>query len=85
VHVARAIALEPLLLLLEHATATLEAAVVPSLGADIARVAAARGTAVLAITEDSRFANAVAVRRLRLDAATGALAPVGGGWRPWSA
>jgi hypothetical protein len=42
-------------------------------------VASRRGTAILALSVDEPFAGAVAARVLRIDAASGRLAPV----RPW--
>jgi putative ABC transport system ATP-binding protein len=82
VHLARALAIDPRVLVLEHPTVTLDATAGPGLAADIARVAAARHLTVIAVTEDDRFAEALDARRLRLNAATGALVPVRG-WRRW--
>jgi predicted ABC-type transport system involved in lysophospholipase L1 biosynthesis ATPase subunit len=82
VHLARALAIDPRVLVLEHPTVTLGAEAAPGLAADVARVATARHLAVIAVTEDDRFADALGGRRVRLDAATGALAPARG-WRRW--
>lgn len=73
IHLARALAMSPALLLLEHPTAGVEPDDRSTLGALIARVAGRRQLALLALTQDERFAAAVADRRLALDGATGAL------------
>ena len=70
----RALALEPSVLLLEHATAAVGRLSVPLLARDVRRAAIGRGIATLAIGADSDFASAVADRVLTLDAATGRLA-----------
>jgi ABC-type sulfate/molybdate transport systems ATPase subunit len=82
VHLARALAIDPHVLLLEHPTTALDAEAAPRLGADVARVADARHLAVIAVTEDDRFARELGGRRVRLQAATGALQALGG-WRRW--
>jgi len=74
-HLARAIALAPALLILEHPTATLEKGQGRALGEVVARVAAARGLATLIVSEDAAFADAAASRRLALQAASGDLKP----------
>jgi putative ABC transport system ATP-binding protein len=80
-HVARALALAPRLLLLEHPTARLPGdAQTSALAADIARLCHARQLAALAMTNDEPFARAVATRNLRLDAATGELEPLKKRW-----
>jgi ABC-type transporter Mla maintaining outer membrane lipid asymmetry ATPase subunit MlaF len=81
VHLARAIALDPDLLLLEHPTAGLSAGEVRALARDVRAMAESRGLAVLAVTEDAEFAKVVADRRWVLDAASGALHARG--WRRW--
>jgi ABC-type lipoprotein export system ATPase subunit len=80
VHLARAIALEPALLILEHPTADVPEAARRSLADDVAAMAEARGLAALVITQDADFALRVAHRALRLEPATGALKPVKRGW-----
>jgi ABC-type transporter Mla maintaining outer membrane lipid asymmetry ATPase subunit MlaF len=80
VHLARAIALEPSLLILEHPTAGLPADTLERYGADVAAVADARRLAVLVLTQDEEFARRVAVRALRLQPASGALKPIKRGW-----
>jgi ABC-type transporter Mla maintaining outer membrane lipid asymmetry ATPase subunit MlaF len=73
VHLARALGPGPELLLLEHPTAGLDRAAAEGFGGTLARVAPARRLGWVALTEDERFAKAAGARRLRLDAATGAL------------
>jgi predicted ABC-type transport system involved in lysophospholipase L1 biosynthesis ATPase subunit len=73
VRIARALAFDPDVLLLEHASAPLPVEAVGRLGADIRRLAAERGCALLAATVDPRFAAAVAARVLTLEPATGRL------------
>jgi ABC-type lipoprotein export system ATPase subunit len=75
VRVGRAIALEPEVLLLEHATARVPREAVASLAADIRTVAERRGLAVVAATADEAFASAVASCVLTLDPASGRLKP----------
>jgi ABC-type transporter Mla maintaining outer membrane lipid asymmetry ATPase subunit MlaF len=72
---ARALALDPAIVLLEHATATVERGDLSSLGRDIQAVTARRGAAVLAVTADAAFAEALATRVLTLQPATGRLMP----------
>jgi ABC-type transporter Mla maintaining outer membrane lipid asymmetry ATPase subunit MlaF len=79
-HLARAVALEPALLLLEHPTAQIPEAARAAFAADIVRVTDARRLAVLIITQDQAFAQKVAHRTLKLNGATGALSPVRRGW-----
>ena len=73
VRLARALALDPAILLLEHPTAAMPRADVESLGRHVNAIATARGAALLAATADEAFARAVARRVLTLDAATGKL------------
>lgn len=72
-HLARAVALGPSLLVLEHPTAALPAAASAAFGADVARLAGERRLATLIITEDRTFAARVAHRVFALQAATGRL------------
>lgn len=72
-HFARAIALEPRLLLMEHPTANLPEADRVAFGALVARVADARGLTVLAMTLDPVFAAHASQRTLTLQPATGKL------------
>ena len=81
VHLARALAQVPQVLLLEHPTAALERDGVERLAKDVRRVAAARQLALLVISQDAAFISSVAERRLILNPATGALTPKRGfGW-----
>jgi lipoprotein-releasing system ATP-binding protein len=81
VRLARALALDPAVILLEHATASVDRDQAVPLGERIRRVAAQRGVAIVAVTADPVFASAVADRVLVLDAGTGRLAPRRGtGW-----
>lgn len=81
-HLARALALDPHFVIVEHPTAGVEAAPArDALAADLARACA--DTAALVLTNDDAFARAVAPRNLRLDGATGALKPLKKGWLTW--
>ena len=73
VRVGRAIALDPAILLLEHASARLPREQVAAAGTQMQAVAAARGMALVAATADDVFAKAVAKRVLTLEPATGRL------------
>ena len=72
---ARAVALEPALLLLEHPTARIVEAARAAFAADVARVCDVRRLAALIITQDQRFASGAAHRILTLNPATGELTP----------
>lgn len=76
-HLGRALALDPALLIVEHPSASLPRGSVEAYAADVARAAAARGAALIALTSDELFAKALGGRRLKLDAASGDLRPVG--------
>jgi ABC-type transporter Mla maintaining outer membrane lipid asymmetry ATPase subunit MlaF len=80
VHFARALALNPALLLLEHPTAGMEEAATARLGDDIARVLEVRKLTTIVITQDDSFASRVAHRTLKLQPATGELKPQRRGW-----
>ena len=73
VRLARALALGPALLLLEHASAALSRDEVDRFGRDVRSIGERRGIAIVAATADERFAAAVAARVLVLEAATGRL------------
>lgn len=79
-HLARAIALEPALLLLEHPTAQIQDRDRPPFAADLVRVTDSRRLAALILTNDEAFARATAPRHLRLNAANGDLVPLKRGW-----
>lgn len=81
VRLARALALNPAILIVEHVTASVARGDVRRLGADIRAIARRRGAAIVAATADVEFAKAIASRVLILDPATGRLnAPGVGGW-----
>ena len=86
VRFGRAIALNPAILLLEHASARLPREEVAAVGAQVRAVAAGRGIALLAAAADETFATAVAERVLTLEPATGRLRAQRRGWfgRPGS-
>ena len=73
VHLARALALGPKLLIAEHPSASLPREVVAGFGADLGRAARSRGLALVAITADDSLAKAMGGSRLELVAATGEL------------
>ena len=73
VRFGRAIALDPAILLLEHASARLAREAVEPMGTQMRAVAIRRGIALVAATADERFANTVSDRTLTLEPATGRL------------
>jgi predicted ABC-type transport system involved in lysophospholipase L1 biosynthesis ATPase subunit len=75
VRLARALALDPIVLLAEHPSASLAREHVKAFAGDIARVARQRQLAVLAISADEAFATALGGQTLVHDAATGAVRP----------
>lgn len=79
-HLARAVAMGPQLLVLEHPTASVDGRERAGLAADFARVCERRGLAALAITQDEGFAAAFASRVLVLNGATGELKEKKRGW-----
>jgi ABC-type lipoprotein export system ATPase subunit len=79
IRVARALALDPGVLLLEHASAGLPADLVKTIGSHIRQIASRRGCALVALTADKEFAAAVAARVLTLEPATGRLTGRRGG------
>jgi ABC-type transporter Mla maintaining outer membrane lipid asymmetry ATPase subunit MlaF len=80
VHLARAVALGPELLLMEHPTAALDEKDRGAFGALVARVCEARKLTMLAITQDLAFASAAAHETLALEAATGRLKAARRSW-----
>jgi ABC-type transporter Mla maintaining outer membrane lipid asymmetry ATPase subunit MlaF len=74
IRLARSLALDPGVLLLEHASAHLDPESARAFAADVRAIAARRDAAVIAVTADESFAAAVAARVLRLEPATGRLA-----------
>jgi ABC-type transporter Mla maintaining outer membrane lipid asymmetry ATPase subunit MlaF len=82
VRLARAVALDPRMLLAEHPNAALAAEDMPAFAADFSSLVARRGLASVTLTADRTFASAVAGQVLTLDPATGALEGASG-WRRW--
>lgn len=80
-HLARAIALGPALLLLEHPTASLDQADRRPFGLDAARVCETRTLSAVALCADDEFGAAFAHRSLTLEPATGALVAQKQRWR----
>ena len=79
-HLARALALAPRLVLVEHPTAEVPHAARQLLAADIARACDVERITAIVLTNDDEFARVVATRNLKLDGATGALKPLRRGW-----
>jgi predicted ABC-type transport system involved in lysophospholipase L1 biosynthesis ATPase subunit len=73
VHLARALALGPQLLIAEHPSAALPRSSVAAFGADLAKAAQSRGLGLIAVTADDALAKAIGGQRLELVAATGEL------------
>jgi predicted ABC-type transport system involved in lysophospholipase L1 biosynthesis ATPase subunit len=73
VHLARALALDPKLLIAEHPSAALPRESVAGFGGDLGNVARTRGLGLIAITADDSLAKAVGGTRLELVPATGEL------------
>ena len=69
--IARALALNPSIVLFEHTSATLPRPDVVAFGHEIRALAERRAVAVIALTMDQEFAAAVAAKVLTLDGATG--------------
>jgi ABC-type transporter Mla maintaining outer membrane lipid asymmetry ATPase subunit MlaF len=82
VHLARALATDPHLLLLEHPTVSLPRESVSEFGGLVRRVSQRRGLAVIALTGDKEFADEMAETALALQPGTGKLASTRG-WRRW--
>ena len=75
VRFARALALDPSLLLLEHPSASLNRAEALAVAPDLRRAAERRSLAALTFTADREFGAALARRILLLEPATGRLRP----------
>lgn len=82
-HLARALALDPRVLLMEHPTATLPRDEVKPLAEVVVALVRARGLTLIVLTEDDVFADAVADARYKLQPGTGVLAPVKRRWWPF--
>ncbi len=80
VHLARAIALQPRLLLMEHPSAALAERERAPFGAVVARVCDERSLTMLAVTQDLQFASAAAHETLTLQGATGRLVAARRAW-----
>lgn len=80
VRLARALALDPSVLVLEHPTATLPPGETASFARQIRAVSERRGLATVTLTADLEFASAIAARVLILDPATGRLSLLRRGW-----
>jgi ABC-type transporter Mla maintaining outer membrane lipid asymmetry ATPase subunit MlaF len=74
-HLARAVALNPALLILEHPTVGFTAGQAPPFGETVATLATTRNIATLIISEDADFLSVAATRRFVLQPATGELKP----------
>jgi putative ABC transport system ATP-binding protein len=73
VHVARAVASGPRIVVAEHPSAGLPRDVVARVAQDVGRLARARGLALVVLTADAEFARALGGRRLGLAPRTGEL------------
>ena len=80
VHLARAIALSPRLLLMEHPTAGLDDRERAAFGGVVARVCDQWTLTMLAVTQDLQFASAAAHETLTLQGATGRLVAARRSW-----
>ena len=74
-HLARALALNPQIVLVEHPSAEVNEAERPAMARDFATALQARGVTALILTLDVDFAEAAAHRSLTLQPATGVLVP----------
>lgn len=83
VRLARAVSLDPALVLLEHPTAQVDRAAVEMLARDIRTVAERRGLATLTLTADDEFARAVAPTMMTWNPADGTLHAPRRSWLPW--
>lgn len=80
VRFARALALNPSIVLLEHPSVSVPREAIEPLGRDIQQIIRRRRLAALTLTADAEFARVVAPRVLSLEAATGRLAELRSGW-----
>lgn len=79
-HLARALALNPEFIVVEHPTADVAHGARDGLARAVARACDSHRIATLVLTNDEQFAKAVAPKNLRLDGATGLLRPLKKGW-----
>lgn len=84
IKLARALAFQPGLLLIEHPTATIDRHDVASFAGDLRALLDARTLAAVVMTMDQEFAETLRARTLTLDPATGVLNPPRKGFRFWS-
>jgi ABC-type polar amino acid transport system ATPase subunit len=85
IRIARALALNPSIVLFEHTSATLPRQQVQTFGREILTMVEKRASAAIALTMDTEFAAAVAARTLTLDGATGRVSEARAGkFRFWS-
>lgn len=82
VRFARSLALDPAIVVLEHPTAGMPRGDVVSLAGQVGTVARRRTAAIVALTGDRDFGEALPARVLTLDGATGRLSEARPGW--WS-
>jgi ABC-type transporter Mla maintaining outer membrane lipid asymmetry ATPase subunit MlaF len=83
VHLARALALKPQILLLEHPTARMAPDDAAAFGRLLSAIADRRGLGWLAISEDEAFSTGAGGERRRLAPASGEVSAVKRGWRFW--
>lgn len=83
VHLARALAAEPQVLLLEHVTAPLPPEEAGALGRTLQAIGDDRGLAWIALAEDDTFVTALGGAAFRLDGASGDITPADGDVRIW--
>lgn len=83
-HLARAVAVSPALILLEHPTSQLtDRAASERIGGTLRSMADTRGFGWIALSEDEALATASGATVLALNGATGELTPPKRGWRRW--
>jgi ABC-type methionine transport system ATPase subunit len=83
VHLARALAVSPQVLVLEHVTAALEPAEAASLGQTLVNLADDRNLAWIAISEDDAFVKALGSTVLALEPGSGDVKPFTQEWTSW--
>ena len=79
-HLAKALALDPVLLVFEHPTALVPEGGRRAFARDVVRATEGRRLGALIITQDRAFATEVAHRTLTLEPGTGMLRPLRKGW-----